>query len=270
MRLAGHLGVASMAAPMFAQSVGSADPLLQIDYMAACGFAGIADNHLLARDAATQAAIGAALARYGMEMGSFTLVPPGAAPFPWTHPSADVAAGLSPALAAAKRVGGGLIIVAIHDNGADPGDQHRAACENLGRAAACAAAAGRALGLEPVSAQRVPGVLVQWAAQAALMIEACGNTALKLVVDCCHLSLGGEDIGGSIRKYAPMLGAVQIADMPGRVEPGAGVLEFTAITDALHDIGWAGLVEAECFASRSGVAGEAAMLAALNRFKSAA
>jgi hydroxypyruvate isomerase len=259
-----------MAAPMFARTLGSADPLLQIEYMAACGFAGIADNHLLARDAATQAAIGAALARHGMEMGSFTLVPPGRAFFPWTQPGADVAAGLVPALAAMDRVGGGLIIIAIHDNGACPTDQYQAAGENLGRAAAIAAAAGRALGLEPVSPQRVPGVLVQTAAQAALIIAACGSTALKLVVDCCHLNLGGEDIGGCIREYAPMLGAVQVADMPGRVEPGAGVVDFAAIRDALVDIGWAGLVEAECFASRPGAAGEAAMLAALNRFKSAA
>ena len=66
-----------------------------------------------------------------------------------------------------------------------------------------------------------------------------------------------------ILAQADILAAVQIADMPGRVQPGAGVIEFAPIMAALRQIGWRGLVEAELMPKAGGVEGEAAAVAAL-------
>lgn len=52
-------------------------------------------------------------------------------------------------------------------------------------------------------------------------------------------------------------------DMPGRVQPGAGVIDFAPMMAALRHIGWKGLVEAELMPQRQGVEGEAAAVAAL-------
>ena len=67
----------------------------------------------------------------------------------------------------------------------------------------------------------------------------------------------------AIIAQADILAGVQLADMPGRVEPGAGTMDFAPILAALRAIGWKGLVEAEFMPSTPGPAGERAALAAL-------
>jgi hypothetical protein len=76
------------------------------------------------------------------------------------------------------------------------------------------------------------------------------------------LALAGEDISRVIAGQADWIRAVQIADMPGRVEPGAGGLAFGPMLAALDAIGWPGMIETE-FDPRCG---EPEMLAALAAF----
>ena len=70
-RFAAHLGVRSPDTPLFLHSVGSADPVAQIRYVAGLGFAGVSDNGLMARPPADQVRIGSALAEHGLVLSSF-------------------------------------------------------------------------------------------------------------------------------------------------------------------------------------------------------
>lgn len=264
-RLAAHLGIHAPDAPQFALSARSPDPVDQIDHAAELGFAGVSDNQLLRRAPSEQARIGRALARRGLAMGSFVLA--GAdGPLGWGLADAVLTAALERALAAADRVGGGQMNVVILDAGPPAQAQLAAARDNLRRAADHVAVRGGMLVLEAASPARAPGVLLQRSAEAAALVEDLAHPALGLVLDTCHIALAGEDVAELAKRHAAALRCVQIADMPGRVEPGAGGLDFSRLRQVLDATGYAGLIEAECFASRPGRAGEQALAEALRAF----
>ena len=84
-----------------------------------------------------------------------------------------------------------------------------------------------------------------------------------MILDSCHCHCAGDDMAGAILAHADILAAVQLADMPRRVEPGAGAIDFAPILAALRAIEWTRLVEAEFMPSTPGLVGECAALAAL-------
>ena len=265
-RLAAHLGIASPDTPQFAASAGSIDPVVQIEHVAALGFAGVTDNGLKLRSPDVQQRMGEALARTGLAMGTFVHSPPGRSPYPWTRAGVAVDVDMAESIAAAKRVGGGTINVILCDTGGPREAQLATARDNLARPARIAAQAGLAIGLEPANVARVPRALVEEADEAAAIVRTVGHPALRLILDSCHVHLSGDDMADAVRRHADLLIAVQIADMPGRVEPGAGALDMAGIAAALDAIGWQGLVEAEFLPSRPSPDGEAAVLVGLDRF----
>lgn len=261
LRLAAHMGIVDPDAPLLIASAGSPDPEAQIACAARLGFAGITDNGLKARPAAVQRAMGEALRAHGLEMGTFThcvlRVDP---PFYWGAPIADMAEAMADALDAADRIGGGCINIVLLDNGAPPGDQLTRATDNLALAGGMAAACGVALAVERVSPARLPGALDVGVDTLAALARRSG---IGLILDSCHCQQSGEDMAAAILAHRAVLATVQLADMPGRVEPGAGTIDFAPIVAALRTIGWRGLVEAELMPATPGRAGEAAAVAAL-------
>ncbi|QEH78288.1 TIM barrel protein [Sphingomonas sp. C8-2] len=257
-RFAAHLGIASPDRPLLE---GGIDPIAQIERAHALGFAGITDNGLMLRPPEVQRRMGERLRALGMEMGSFTHDPPGERPrFFWGASQPDLDAALAPTFAAAERVGGVVNLVLL-DTGAPRADQLARATDNLGRAAMLARERGIRLALEPVSRIRVPLALVEHMAEAAAIVVRIDDAAFGLILDSCHMALGGEDIAAAILAQADRLRVVQIADMPGRVEPGAGELDFASILAALDRIGWQGMLEVEF----DPLGDEPAMLGALAR-----
>ncbi|AEG51182.1 Xylose isomerase domain-containing protein TIM barrel [Sphingobium chlorophenolicum L-1] len=261
MRFAAHLSIADPDAPLLAATAGSVDPVAQIDCAARLGFAGITDNGLKARAPEVQQRIGLALRDHGMEMGSFTHDMPGVEPpFFWGAPVSDMEAAMAASLAAAEHVGGGCINAILLDCGAPLAEQLARAVDNLAAAATLAAERGVALAVEMVSRERVPLALMEGVTGVAAIARSAG---VGLILDSCHCHCAGDDMAAAILAQADILRAVQIADMPGRVEPGAGVIDFVPIMAALRRIGWGGLVEAELMPREPGVEGEAAAVAAL-------
>lgn len=261
MRWAAHLGISDPGAPLLAATAQSLDPEAQIACAARLGFAGITDNYLKARSPAAQQRMGAALRAHGLAMGSWThnalAVEP---PFFWGAPIADMDATMAKTLAAAERIGGGCINAVLLDCGAPVAEQLARAADNLAAAAALAARHGARLAVEAVSRARVPGVLVERAADVAAVARAAGA---GLILDSCHAHCTGDDMAAAIHAQSDILAAVQLADMPGRVEPGGGRIDFAPILAALQAIGWRGLIEAEFTPVRPAAAGEAAAVAAL-------
>lgn len=170
------------------------------------------------------------------------------------------------AVRAAAAVCARAVTLVIMDDGSPRSRQVARAALNMERAADLAASAGATLSIEPVAAARLPGVLIQTVEEAVALAERVGHEALGVTVDTCHVTLSGGDPSAAIRAADTMMRAVQIADMPGRVEPGAGTVAWEPVLRALDEVGWRGALELEFFASSGeGVEGERAVLRALDR-----
>jgi|TARA_R100000501_G_scaffold17919_1_gene34974 hydroxypyruvate isomerase len=266
LRLAGHLGVRAPDQPLFAKSAAAIDPLTQIAAMAEYGLAGVFDNFLTLRPPEVQSAMGEGLSARGMAMGSFVHDP-----LRWDQPcwsSGEALHALPASLEAARRSGSRTInCVTGLDRGRGRPEQLRAMAENLARAADRAAPSDIMLCVETTHAAYAPGALIDSIADAKGVVSAAAHPGVRLNVDVAHLAMHGIDPAGAILENPSVLGMVQIADLPGRVEPGAGSasLDWAAIIAALGEAEYSGLVELELEPAEPGAAGERAMLSRLTR-----
>ena len=79
-----------------------------------------------------------------------------------------------------------------------------------------------------------------------------GATNVRLLADLYHLHVNGDDISAVIRDYGNRIGHVQIADAPGRGEPGTGEIPLRTYLEQLAAQGYTGYVGLEYKATRSG------------------
>lgn len=131
--------------------------------------------------------------------------------------------------------------------GADPAAQDDLAVENLAFAGRAAARIGGTVLVEPVSgAPRYP---LRTAADAVGVIDrVAGETGvgnLGLLCDLYHLAVNGDDLDRVITTYGDRVAHVQIADAPGRHEPGTGTLDLDRYLGALTAAGYRGWVGLE-------------------------
>lgn len=117
--------------------------------------------------------------------------------------------------------------------------------ENLAFAAAALKRAGLRLLIEPINDRDVPGFLLNRLDEAAAVIAGIGADNLFLQADLYHMAMMGEDIVGDLAKHAPRIAHVQIADAPGRHEPGTGTLDFPALLAGLERLDYGGFVGCE-------------------------
>ena len=263
LRLAGHLGVRAPDAPLF-KHLAAADATAQIAFLAAQGFAGANDNYLLLRTPEAQADLGRALKHHGLTMGSFVHDPLNWNRPVWSGPLEPLRAALDIGLAAAARTGGRTInIVTGRDPLLTPDHQRGIMAANLRTLGDRADAAGVRLCVEATHPTFAPGLLVERWVDALDLVRSADHPAVRLTVDIGHIALHGDDPVAAITTSAPWIGIVQAADLPGRVEPGAGELNWPAIAAALAAAEYSGLIELELEPAVEGAAGERAMLARL-------
>jgi hydroxypyruvate isomerase len=138
---------------------------------------------------------------------------------------------------------------ALYGNRVDSADSRATAerqdelgAENLALAARAAQRIGGTVLVEPVSgAPRYP---LRTAADALRVIDRAGADNIRLLLDVYHLAVNGEDVGAAIDGSAGRIGHVQIADDPGRNEPGTGKLPIEEYLDRIAATGyddWYGL-----------------------------
>jgi len=126
-----------------------------------------------------------------------------------------------------------------------PAEQAAVARENLGFAAAAAANIGASVLIEPVSGPK-PYPL-RTGAQVLQVIDdltAAGISNIKMLCDLFHLQMNGDDVSAAISAAGSKIGHVQLADAPGRGEPGTGDIawrEHLAQLEAAGYDGWVGL-----------------------------
>jgi hydroxypyruvate isomerase len=125
-------------------------------------------------------------------------------------------------------------------------DQARAtAVNNLRALAPNAAAAGVTLLLENINAVDRPGDPFPTPEVAAQAVEQVAHPAVGLQFDFFHAGRAGLDPIAEFRRFKHLARHVQIADAPGRHEPGTGTLPVTPFLQALDASGYAGCVGLE-------------------------
>ncbi len=132
-------------------------------------------------------------------------------------------------------------------DGASAEEQDDLATEQL---ALAAAAAGRVDGVVLVEAvSGAPRYPLKTAADAVGAIDRVeretGAANLRFLCDLYHLAVNGDDLDKTIERYSDRIGHVQIADVPGRNEPGTGSLDLDRLLGELAAAGYDGWVGLE-------------------------
>nr|WP_260407661.1 TIM barrel protein [Planomonospora venezuelensis] len=153
----------------------------------------------------------------------------------------DVAVGLAGRL-------GCRVLNALYGNrvpGLSAGAQRDLALANLSRAARAAAGIGATVVVEALNSHENPDYPITSSAAAFEVIEAVGEPNVAFLADLYHLHRMGEDVLGLIGTSAGRFGHVQIADDPGRGQPGTGGMPYSQIFERLRAAGYRGRVGLE-------------------------
>jgi hydroxypyruvate isomerase len=125
-----------------------------------------------------------------------------------------------------------------------------AAARTLARIAELGEHAGRMFTLENLNtAVDHPATPFARAEDTLTLVEAVDSPNLKLNLDLYHAQIGEGNLIALIERAFPWIGEIQVADVPGRCEPGTGEINFVAIARALTRLGYTGVIALEAWAS---------------------
>jgi hydroxypyruvate isomerase len=128
---------------------------------------------------------------------------------------------------------------------ADPRQVDEAVIENLRHAATELARHGKRLVVEPINTFDIPGFYLHGTAQALRLIEQVGADNLFVQYDIYHMQRMEGEIAATLQKHLAQIGHVQLADNPGRHEPGTGELNWRFLFAHLDRIGYDGWIGCE-------------------------
>ncbi|CAO4175273.1 hydroxypyruvate isomerase [Methylorubrum populi] len=129
--------------------------------------------------------------------------------------------------------------------GTEPARLRATLIENLAYAAAALKAAGIRLLIEPINDRDMPGFFLNRLTDAAAVIAAVGADNLFIQADFYHMAMMGEDLLAGLAAHRSRIAHVQIADAPGRHEPGTGRIDCATVLKALDEAGYDGFVGCE-------------------------
>jgi hydroxypyruvate isomerase len=167
----------------------------------------------------------------------------------WPQRSLEFRDNIAVALGIGERLGC-RAFNALYGNrvdGCDPAAQDELAVENLALAATAAGSFGATVLVEPVSgADRYP---LLTAADAVAVIERVeretGARGLGLLAALYHLTVNSDDVHKAIATYGDRIAHVQLADAPGRHEPGTGTIPIDEHLGELRAAGYDGWIALE-------------------------
>jgi hydroxypyruvate isomerase len=124
------------------------------------------------------------------------------------------------------------------------------AAKTLTRLAELGERAGRVFTLENLNtAVDHPGTPFAKAADTLALVEAVGSPHLRMNLDLYHAQIGEGNLIQLVERALPWVGEIQIADVPGRCEPGTGEINYRAVAVALNRLGYTGVIGLEAWAS---------------------
>ena len=126
---------------------------------------------------------------------------------------------------------------------ANPQLLHGTYVENLRYATEVLAPHNIQLLIEPINTRDMPGYYLNRTQQALDVIAAIGLPNIRLQYDCYHMHIMEGDLVATLERHLSSIAHVQIADAPGRHEPGTGEINYKALLRHLDHIsynGWTG------------------------------
>ncbi|WP_378949573.1 TIM barrel protein [Paracoccus sp. R86501] len=143
-------------------------------------------------------------------------------------------------------LGDGGIPIPLH-GAFSPGMEQRAR-DTLNRLCDMAEEMDVVFTLENLNPLDHPGCPFGATSQVLALVSAVNRPQLRINLDLYHTQIGEGDLIRWTRACLPWIGEVQVADNPGRCEPGTGEINYRGIAHALHDMGYDGPVGMEAFA----------------------
>lgn len=97
----------------------------------------------------------------------------------------------------------------------------------------------------------VPGYLLDGTALALECIARAGRFNIRLQYDVYHMHIMEGDVLPAIARLLPSIGHIQIADHPGRHEPGTGRIDFDNVLPGIDALGYRGFIGCEYLPART-------------------
>jgi hydroxypyruvate isomerase len=137
--------------------------------------------------------------------------------------------------------------------GVGPDAARRTLVDNLRFAAAKLKEEGILLVAEAINTYDMPGFFLNRSAQALALFDEVGSNNLKLQYDIYHMQRMEGELASTIERLLLSIGHIQLADNPGRHEPGTGEINFSWLLRHIDRIGYASWIGCEYF-PRAGTA----------------
>ena len=123
--------------------------------------------------------------------------------------------------------------------------QYQTLIENLSYAAPLFKESGTKLLIEPINTFDQPGFFISNSTDGAKVVSDVSDDNFGLQYDVYHMQLMEGNIMNNIKKHIDIIGHFQIADVPGRLEPGKGEIGYSNIFNFIDDLGYEGFIGAE-------------------------
>lgn len=133
----------------------------------------------------------------------------------------------------------------IRPEGVDPDKVAETYVDNLRFAARETEKAGIKLLIEAINTIDIPGFYLSTSAQALAVIDTVGSDNLFFQYDIYHMQIMEGDLVRTMEKNLAKIAHMQLADNPGRNEPGTGEINYPFVFDAIDRMGYKGWIGCE-------------------------
>lgn len=138
------------------------------------------------------------------------------------------------------------VMAGLRPPGRSRADCLEAFAQNLAYAADLCAPLGIQVLVEAINSRvDVPGYLIDSSSLAVQCLHLAARPNVRLQYDAYHMQIMEGDLARTIERLLPLIGHVQIADNPGRHEPGSGEVNYGWLLPALDRLGYGGWVGCE-------------------------
>ncbi|WP_342131352.1 hydroxypyruvate isomerase [Hydrogenophaga sp. OTU3427] len=161
--------------------------------------------------------------------------------------SDEFRAGVARAITYAQTLGVGQLncLAGKRPAGVTEADARRTLVDNLRFAASELKTAGLRLLIEPINSFDIPGFYLNRTAQALAILDEVGADNAFVQYDIYHAQRMEGELAATLQQHLARIGHVQLADNPGRNEPGTGEINYAFLFAHLDRIGYAGWVGCE-------------------------
>ncbi|MBJ9977763.1 hydroxypyruvate isomerase [Pseudomonas sp. S75] len=156
-------------------------------------------------------------------------------------------AGVDKAIEYAKVLGNTQVnaLAGIRPQGVDDARIRQTFVDNLRYAAQKLEGAGIRLVMEMINTRDIPGFYLNTTEQALAIQAEVGSANLFLQYDIYHMQIMEGDLARTLEAHLGLINHVQLADNPGRHEPGTGEINYRFLFEHLDRIGYKGWIGAE-------------------------